>query len=252
MCVLLGMLWTAERDKGWVRFHIPKPLVGPCLSAALCFTHRKLPLELPCSAREIPACVQPGALEKSQADGDGAWEKHLAAIQSYLQSCHGVLSGSDVCVPSPGGAQDRDSTWDLTPDKQSSLQHCDKAGTQQGAGIQRNFLFSPGQGSRKMWGWSGAKQPRDQQPRACRGGSVTPLISASFRLPHFSQGKWQCVQVMLSQAFFLPRQLHELQHGLPYPSSPLLILLQGSSATSRSSKCFQPPALGTFLAKEHI
>lgn len=56
-----------------------------------------------------PACVQPGALAKSQADGDSAWEKHSAAIQSYLQSCCGISSGSDVCVPSPGQAQDRDS-----------------------------------------------------------------------------------------------------------------------------------------------
>lgn len=69
---------------------------------------------------------------KSQVDGDGAWEKHSAAIQSYLQSCRGVSSGSDVCVPSPGGARDRDSAQDLTPESLSSLQHHDKAGTQQG------------------------------------------------------------------------------------------------------------------------
>lgn len=138
-----------------------------------------------------PVCVQPGALVKSQADGEGAWEQHLAAIQSYLQSCRGVSSGSDVCVPSPGGAQDRDSTWDFTPEKLSSLHHCDKAGMQQGAGTHgdvithRSFLFSPGQGSRKMWhqwGWSGAKQPRDQQPRV-------PLLShgqAEEAQPHHS------------------------------------------------------------------
>lgn len=79
-----------------------------------------------------PACVQLGALVKSQADGDGAWEKHSAAIQSYLQSCLGVSSGFDVCVPSPGGAWDRDDAQDLTPESLSSLQHRDKAGTQQG------------------------------------------------------------------------------------------------------------------------
>lgn len=106
-----------------------------------------------------------------------------------------------------------------------------------------------------VWGQAAqgpAAKGAPAEPWAGRGGSATPLLSASSRLPRFSHSKSQLVEVMLSQAFFLPRQLHELQHGLPYPSSPLPILLPGSSATSRSSECLQPPSLGTFLAKEHI
>lgn len=51
-----------------MKLHIPKPLVGLCLSAALCFTHRKLTLELPCSARGMPACFLPVSCP-------GPWQK---------------------------------------------------------------------------------------------------------------------------------------------------------------------------------
>lgn len=36
-----------------------KTLGGAVSECSLCFTHRKLPLEQPCSAREMPACVLP-------------------------------------------------------------------------------------------------------------------------------------------------------------------------------------------------
>lgn len=86
------------------------------------------------------------------------------------------------------------------------------------------------------------------EPWAGRGGSATLLTFASSWLPRFSCSKCQHVEVMLSQAFFLPRQPHEHQRGSLYPSSKQ----QGSSAASRSSAHLQPSALDTFLAKERI
>lgn len=76
-----------------MRLHVAKPMVGPCLSKALCIAPGKLPSEQPRSPGDKPACVLPvwpGALARSQADGGGAWEKHSATVQCYLQSCHGA------------------------------------------------------------------------------------------------------------------------------------------------------------------
>lgn len=66
---------------------------------------RKPPLERPCSPREKLACVlpvRPGALAKTRADGGSAWEKHSAAVQRYLQSCHGAGERLRHVSPLPG------------------------------------------------------------------------------------------------------------------------------------------------------
>lgn len=78
------MLWTAGRDEA----PYSKTLGGAVSECTLMLHTQKVDFgaALLCQgdASLFPACVLPRALAKSQADGDSAWEKHLAAIQSYL------------------------------------------------------------------------------------------------------------------------------------------------------------------------
>lgn len=167
-----------------MKLHIPKPLVGLCLSAALCFTHRKLTLELPCSARGMPACFLPvscpGPWQKVRqmvtVPGKSTWLPSRAICRAATGSQVALMSVSPVLGElRTGTVLGTLLQRDCHPFSIVTRLELIKGlvGTRGEAITHGNLLCSPSKGSRKIWhqwGWSGVKHPRDQQPRV-------PLLS---------------------------------------------------------------------------
>lgn len=121
---------------------------------------------------------------------------------AICRAAAGPASGSGTCVPSPGGAWDRDSTWDLTAqqDRHPSSSR-GKAGAQREAIAHGDFLSSPGQGSRETHGTRvrslGPSSPEltsqecralGRQRRLSRAPDLCRLPAASFLLQQMTAG----------------------------------------------------------------
>ena len=182
-----------------MRLRDAKQVVGPCPSKAVCITHGKLPSEQPPLAgrRQPVSCLYgPGPSQKVRQMAAAPGKSAGPPPSAICRAAAGPASGSDTCVSSLGGPQDRDSAWDLTTQRDqhpSSIRG--KAGAQREAAARGDFLPSPGQGSRETHGTGtrslGPSSPEPplwdcrapgRQQRLGRAPDLCQLPAASFLL----------------------------------------------------------------------